>query len=112
MKYAIVTSGGKQYKAVPGETIQVDRLPNEIEDEVILDEVLFVADDGELHIGKPTVQGAAVRTTVKDQIKGPKILVFKYKPKVRYRKRQGHRQRYTLLTIDGIEMEEGDENGS
>jgi large subunit ribosomal protein L21 len=112
MKYAIVTSGGKQYKAVPGETIQVDRLPNEIDEEVILDEVLFVADDGKLHIGKPTVEGAAVRTTVKDQIKGPKILVFKYKPKVRYRKRQGHRQRYTLLTIDGIDMEEGDENGS
>lgn len=112
MKYAIVTSGGKQYKAVPGDTIMVDRLPNEIEEEVILDEVLFVADDSELHIGKPTVEGASVRTTVKDQVKGPKILVFKYKPKVRYRKRQGHRQRYTLLTIDGIEITEGDENGS
>ena len=102
MKYAIVSSGGKQYKAVPGETIQVDRLPNEIDEPVVLDEVLLVADDEQLHIGKPHVEGASVKTTVKDQIKGPKIIVFKYKPKVRYRRKQGHRQRYTLLSVDEI----------
>lgn len=105
MKYAIVESGGKQYKAVPGETIRVDRLPNEKAEQVVLDQVLFLADDEENHIGKPTVKGAKVLTTVEDQIKGKKILVFKYKPKVRYRVRQGHRQRYTLLHIDDITLE-------
>jgi len=108
MKYAIVSSGGKQYKAVPGETITVDRLPNEVSDEVILDEVLFLADDDQLDIGTPLVKGAQVRTTVKDQVKGPKIVVFKYKPKVRYRKKTGHRQRYTELTVNEIITGQGE----
>lgn len=106
MKYAIVESGGKQYKAVPGDTIRVDRLPkNEVGDSVTLEQVLFIADDEELHIGTPTVKGAQVQTTVADQIKGKKIVVFKYKPANRYRVKQGHRQRYTLLKIDNIIME-------
>jgi large subunit ribosomal protein L21 len=113
MKYAIVVSGGKQYKAVPGETIQVDRLPDELEEKVILDEVLFIADGiKKVTIGAPLIKGAQVKTTVTGQIKGPKILVFKYKPKVRYRRRQGHRQRYTLLRIDKIVKKAGDKNGS
>lgn len=105
MKYAIVESGGKQYRAVPGETIQVDRLKNEVGEKIVLDRVFLVADDGELHIGKPTVKGAQVETTLEDNIKGPKIVVFKYKPANRYRVKQGHRQRYTLLKIDNILME-------
>ena len=113
MKYAIVVSGGKQYKAVPGETIQVDRLPNELDEKVILDEVLFIADGiKKMTIGTPLIKGAQVRTTVTGQIKGQKILVFKYKPKVRYRRRQGHRQRYTLLRVDKIVKKAGDKNGS
>lgn len=102
MQYAIVESGGKQYKAIPGQTIRVDRLPHEVDDKIELEKVLFVADDGDLLIGTPTLEGAKVKATVADQIKGRKILVFKFKPKVRYRKRQGHRQRYTLLKIDEI----------
>lgn len=105
MKYAIVESGGKQYKAVPGETIRVDRLPNEIGEEISLEKVLFIADDGELHIGTPTVEGATVQATVAEEIKGRKIVVLKYKPANRYRVKQGHRQRYTLLNIDKILME-------
>jgi len=105
MKYAIVESGGKQYKVVPGETLRVDRLHNEVGEKVVLDQVLFVADDEELHIGTPLVEGAQVQTTVEDQIKGKKIIVFKYKPANRYRVKQGHRQRYTLLKIDNILME-------
>ncbi len=113
MKYAIVVSGGKQYKAVPGETIQVDRLPNELDEKVILDEVLFIADGiKKMTIGTPLIKGAQVKTTVTGQIKGQKILVFKYKPKVRYRRRQGHRQRYTLLRVDKIVKKAGDKNGS
>lgn len=105
MKYAIIESGGKQYKAVPGEIIRVDRLSNEVGEELSLDRVLFIADDEELHIGTPTVEGAKVQTTVADQIKGRKIVVFKYKPANRYRVKQGHRQRYTLLNIDKILMD-------
>lgn len=102
MKYAIMESGGKQYKAVPGETVRVDRLPNEVNDKIDLDKVLLVVDDGDIKIGTPMLEGATIKATVSDQIKGRKIRVFKYKPKVRYRKRQGHRQRYTLLKIDEI----------
>ena len=105
MKYAIVESGGKQYKVVPGETLRVDRLHNEVGEKVVLDQVLFVADDENLHVGTPTVEGAQVQTTVEDQIKGPKIIVFKYKPANRYRVKKGHRQHYTLLKIDNILME-------
>jgi large subunit ribosomal protein L21 len=103
MKYAIVRNGGKQYKAVPGETIQVDRLPADPGKKVVLSEVLFIADGvKKVTIGTPLIKGAKVETTVADQIKGPKIRVFKYKPKVRYRRRQGHRQKYTLLNVDKI----------
>jgi large subunit ribosomal protein L21 len=113
MKYAIVVSGGKQYKAVPGEIIQVDKLPKEINDKVTLNEVLFISDGKKkVTIGTPTIKGAKVETTVADQIKGPKILVFKYKPKVRYRKRQGHRQQYTLLEVKKIVKKSGEKDGT
>jgi large subunit ribosomal protein L21 len=113
MKYAIVVSGGKQYKAVPGEVIQVDKLPNEVNEKVVLDEVLFIADGKKkVTIGTPTIKGAVVETKVADQIKGPKIKVFKYKPKVRYRKRQGHRQLYTLLEVSKIVNKSGEKDGS
>ena len=103
MKYAIIRSGGKQYKAVPGETIQVDKLPVDPGKKIVLNEVLFIADGVKnVTIGTPLIKGGKVETTVADQIKGPKIRVFKYKPKVRYRRRQGHRQKYTLLMVDKI----------
>ena len=113
MKYAIVVSGGKQYKAVPGEIIQVDKLPQEVNDKVTLNEVLFIADGKKkVTIGTPTIKGAKVETTVTGQIKGPKIRVFKYKPRVRYRKRQGHRQQYTLLEVNKIVKKSGEKDGS
>ncbi len=113
MEYAIVVSGGKQYKVVPGEILQVDKLPVEEGKKVVLDEVLLV-DDGKkkIAIGTPNVKGAKVETTVTGQIKGPKILVFKYKPRVNYRKRQGHRQLYTLLRIDKIVTKSGEKDGA
>lgn len=113
MKYAIVVSGGKQYKAVPGEILQVDKLPKEVNDKVTLDEVLFIADGKKkVTIGTPTIKGAKVETTVAGQVKGPKILVFKYKPRVRYRRRQGHRQQYTLLEVKKIVTKSGEKDGS
>lgn len=105
MKYAIVEDGGKQYKAVIGDTIEVDRFDSEVGDELDLERVLLVVDDGIVSVGTPFVQGAKVHATVVAQIKGPKVIVFKYLPKKRFRSKQGHRQQYTRLQIDEIVQE-------
>lgn len=105
MKYAIVEDGGKQYKAVEGGTIDVDHFASEIGEQLDLEKVLLVAEDDLVTVGTPLVEGAKVQATVVDQIKGRKILVFKYKPKKRYRVKSGHRQQYTRLRIDSIAME-------
>jgi large subunit ribosomal protein L21 len=102
MKYAIVQSGGKQYRAVEGSTIEVDRLEIEAGKEFALEEVLLIADDGNVSIGAPSIKGAKVKTTVVDHIRGPKIRVFHYRNKQRYRKTQGHRQDYTRLKVEKI----------
>lgn len=102
MKYAIVESGGKQYKAVPGRTIEVDRLGGQAGDTVELD-VVLLSEDGEVKVGTPFVDGIKVKASVVGEVKGPKIIVFKYKPKIRYRRKQGHRQRYTQIKIESIE---------
>ncbi len=112
MKYAIIEDGGKQYKAIEGNTIDVDHYPSEEGDQIDLDRVLLIRDDEEIKIGSPYLSGAKVEATVVSQVKGPKILVFKYKPKIRYRVKQGHRQRYTRLRIDSILTESGGKNGS
>ena len=105
MKYAIVEDGGKQFKAVEGATIEVDRFQSEIVDELDLEHVLLVADGDDVAVGTPYVSGVKVQATVVSQIKGPKIVVFKYKPKKRYRVKTGHRQQYTRIRIDSISME-------
>lgn len=102
MAYAVVESGGKQYVARSGETIDVDRLSLKEGDKVSFDKVLLVADDGSAQVGSPVVEGAMVVGHVIEEFKGPKIIVFKYKPKIRYRKRKGHRQWYTRVAIDDV----------
>jgi large subunit ribosomal protein L21 len=106
MKYAIVEDGGKQYKAVEGATIEVDRFPAEEGDTIDLEHVLLVADDEDVKVGTPFVAGAKVQATVVSQVKAPKVVIFKYKPKERYRLKKGHRQQYTRLMIDTILVEE------
>lgn len=103
MQYAIVEDGGKQYKAVVGETIDVDHFSAAVGEELDLEHVLLVADDETTTVGGPYVDGAMVKATVVSQIKAPKIIVFKYKPRIRYRVKQGHRQKYTRIRIDAIE---------
>jgi len=105
MKYAIVECGGKQYKAVEGATIEVDLLTTEAGQQVILDKVLLLVDGDLISVGTPAVTGAKVTTKVVDHIKGPKLIVFKYSPKKRIRVKTGHRQQYTLLKIETIEVE-------
>lgn len=100
--YAVVETGGKQYKVSAGETVDVEKLPFEVGEKIELDRVLLVADGDEVRVGQPTVEGARILATVTDHVKGPKIIVFKYKPKERYRRKKGHRQAYSRLMIDEI----------
>lgn len=102
MKYAIIESGGKQYKAVEGGLIDVDRLPLEVGAGLELDQVLLVSDGDDVQVGTPNISGAHVKATVAGQVKGRKILVFRYREGNRYRRRQGHRQHYTRLQIEQI----------
>ena len=105
MKYAIVESGGKQYKAVEGATIDVDLLEVESGTAVVLDAVLLLVEDEKVLIGTPTIKGAKISTAVLDHVKGPKVVTFKYSPKKRIRVKTGHRQQYTRLKVDSISVE-------
>ena len=100
--YAVVKAGGHQYKASVGDEIIIERLPNEVGTQVELDQVFLVADEDEVLVGQPTVDGALIRATILEEFRGPKILVVKYKPKERYRRRMGHRQTYMRLRVDEI----------
>jgi len=100
--YAVVESGGKQYRVTTGQTVDVEKLPAAPGESVILDRVLLVADGDEIKVGQPTVQGASVSTTVMQHGRKRKVIVFHYRPKQRYRVKKGHRQQYTRLRIDEI----------
>lgn len=100
--YAIVESGGRQYRAEEGHSFSVEKLPYEVGDSIELDNVLLLATENGVQVGQPTVSGAKVKATIVDQYRGKKIFVWKYRPKKRYRRRQGHRQSYTKLRIDEI----------
>lgn len=102
--YAIVRSGGRQYRVEPGDTIHVERLPKAAGETVTLDEVLFVGGDGEPRVGSPRVLGASVVGTVVEQGRGEKIRVFKYKKRKHYRRTRGHRQSFTALRIDTVRV--------
>ena len=102
MRYAIVESGGKQYRAVEGQSIDVDRLSSEQGARVDIKRVLLMADGEEFLIGTPTVSGIDVKATVVEHFRGPKVFRFKYSPKKRIRVRGGHRQQYTRLMVDFI----------
>ena len=100
--YAIIENGGKQYKVVPGGTIEVDRLHIDEGISIDLDQVLLVVDDEDVKVGTPAIKGANVKATVLEHFKGRKIIVIKYIPRERYRRKRGHRQQYTRLQIDEI----------
>lgn len=102
MRFAIIESGGKQYRAVEGRTIEVDRLPVDAGNKFDVDRVLLMGDGDDILVGTPIVSDILVKVTVVDHIKGPKIDRFKYRPKKRIRVRGGHRQQYTRLLVDFI----------
>ena len=100
--YAIVQTGGKQYRVSAGDTIRVESVAGDIGDTVELADVRMVSAGGRVTLGAPRVEGARVVAEISESGKGKKIIVFKYKPKVRYRRKKGHRQRYTDLTVTDI----------
>jgi large subunit ribosomal protein L21 len=106
--YAIIETGGKQYRVQPGDTIEVERLDGEPGSTLELDRVLMVGGDGSApQVGSPTLPGASVKAEVVDQKRGEKIIVFRFKSKVRYRRKTGHRQELTRLRITDIVLQGG-----
>lgn len=102
MRFAIVVSGGKQYRAVEGQTIDVDRLSVEAGKKFDFERVLLMSDGDDIMVGTPLVSGIEVKATVVDHVKGPKIDRLRYRPKKRIRVRGGHRQQYTRILVDFI----------
>jgi len=102
LPYAVIHTGGKQYRVSVGDRISVERLAADAGTEITIDRVLLIGGDGTTRVGTPIVEGAAVTASVEDHFRGEKLVVFKYKPKKRYRRRIGHRQSQTKLTITGI----------
>lgn len=100
--YAVMKSGARQYRAAVGDMIRVEKLPVDPGEQIELDEVLMIVGDDGVEIGRPAIEGAKVLATVVAQEKGPKITVFKYKPRKRYQRHAGHRQHYTRLRVDEI----------
>jgi large subunit ribosomal protein L21 len=101
--YAIIKTGGKQYKVTEGQKLKVEKLSLDVNSEVTFEEVLFVFDGNDVKVGKPVVEGAKVTGTVVDNGKHKKVINFQYKPKTGYRKTRGHRQPYTEVEIKKID---------
>ena len=102
--YAVIETGGKQYRVKPGDELDVELLPNDVDSVAEFGEVLALSDGGEVTIGAPLVEGAKVTAQVLSHYKDRKLMIFKYKAKNRYRRKRGHRQTYTRLRIQDIEL--------
>ncbi len=100
--YAVIRTGGKQYKVAAGGKLKIETLPVEVGSEVEIQDVLMVSDGDKISIGAPTVAGAVVKATVLSHGRGKKVIIFKMRRRKHYRKTQGHRQNYTEIRIDGI----------
>ena len=102
--YAVIQTGGKQYRVEPGKTVVVETLPGDKGAEVVFDQVLLVSsgDGGNVNIGKPVIAGAKVTGEIVDQIRGDKLVVFKFRRRKNYVRRNGHRQNYTAVKIAAI----------
>jgi large subunit ribosomal protein L21 len=102
--YAVIKTGGKQYKVTTGGKLKVETLPVEVGGEVNITDVLMVADGEDIKVGAPMVAGASVKATVLAHGRGEKVMIFKMRRRKHYRKTQGHRQNYTEIRIDGISL--------
>ena len=102
--YAVVTTGGKQYRVQKGETLKIEKISGDIGSQVDFDQILMVSDGDRVEIGQPLVENAVVHGHIVAQGKHKKILVFKYKRRKRYRRQQGHRQQITAIRLDDISL--------
>ena len=102
--YALIETGGKQYQVEKNQVLSIEKLPYEEGESVTFDKVLLVNKDGEVKVGTPYVEGAKVTGKVVKHGRGKKIIVFKYKPKKNYKRKQGHRQPFTQVIIENIEL--------
>ena len=102
--YAVVTTGGKQYRVQKGDTLKIEKIPGEVGSQIDFDQILMFSDGDRVEIGQPMVQNAVVHGQIVEQGKYKKILVFKYKKRKRYRRKQGHRQQFTAVRIDDISV--------
>ncbi len=102
--YAIIRTGNRQYRADVGSIIDVERLPNAVNDSIQITDVLMIGDGDQTVIGQPNVEGAVVKATILEQYRAKKVLVFKYKQRTTQRVMRGHRQYYTRLRIDDISI--------
>jgi large subunit ribosomal protein L21 len=100
--YAVIETGGKQYRVAEGETVRVEKLPASAGDKLTFEALLFADDAGNVTVGRPRIAGSAVEAEVLEQGLGKKIIIFKYKRRKAYRRKQGHRQPYTALKITSI----------
>ena len=100
--YAVIKTGGKQYRVSAGETLKIETVAGDVGSEIVLDKVLMVADGDKLNVGKPLVDGASVKATIVSHGRGDKIKIFKMRRRKHYQKHQGHRQNFTEIRIDGI----------
>lgn len=100
--YAVVKTGGKQYKVAPGEKLKIEQIPADVGAEVILDQVLMVGEGESVRVGQPIVAGAAVKAKVLAQGRHPKVKIFKMRRRKHYQRTQGHRQNYTEIRVDAI----------
>ena len=102
--YAIIETGGKQYRVKPGDSIEVERLEAEPGDVINIERVLLISTDDGVTVGDPLVSGARVAARVENEGRGRKVIVFKYRPKVRYRRKNGHRQWFSRLAIEEVSL--------
>lgn len=102
--YAVIETGGKQYRVQEGDVLNVEKVFAEENEMITIDKVLLVSKNGEVNVGAPFVEGAKVEVKVLEQGKAKKIIVFKYKPKKDYRRKQGHRQPFTKIQIEKIAL--------
>ena len=100
--YAVIVTGGKQYRVQEGDEFRIEKLDGQVGDNVVFDEVLVVSDDNGVKVGKPVIEGAKVEAEILDNGKAKKVIAFKYKPKKGYRKKKGHRQPFTKVKINSI----------
>ena len=101
--YAIISSGGKQYKVEQGEVLKIEKISGNVGDTISFDNVLMFSDGENIRVGTPVLSDVSVQAHIVEQGKANKIIVFKYKRRKRYRRKQGHRQQYTAIKIDTIE---------